>query len=682
MSAIKHNVADLIWKSPGSDIEVLSLEVEQRLSELYLVTVEIKSGNPALAFTDMLHAEAKLVLKCGPTLTDERPFSGIITRFSQGRTRHGNLANASKKSFFYRVEIRPKLWLLTQRHRSKVFQKLTAKDIVDQVLGDHGIQKSWQLQGSPAQREYCVQYEESDYRFISRLLEDEGITFFFDQDANKVVFSDHAGGHPDCKPVADARYVEEVSPRFQLGKQEFISDFTYEESVATGLHVLNHYNYETSQTSLLVDDTDGQVPCYADLERYEHSQNYVDGGEGAAYVKLRKQEAGASARSGRGITSCRSFEAGNTFTLKDHFRGALNTKWLLTACFISAEQGRYQCRFSALPAEIPFRPPRRTPKPRVFGLQTAVVTGPPGSKVYLDSLGRCKLQFHWDREGEKNDRSSMWVRVSNNYAGKDYGVQFIPRIGHEVIVTFIDGDPDLPIVTGRVYNDFNTPPLGPGEKWQNIIKSIKDNHLMFDDMDGNELVDIRAEKDMNTLVIHDDRQRVGNDRTINIGHDLGVTVGHDRGVTIARDHGESIGRHKTVTVGSNLTETVGGNHTENVSKSLSLTVSKDMSTSVGDDQSINVGQNQSLSIGKDLLVSIGKDMSFQISKKVNLKAGNEITINGGKSATISIADKLTVDIGSASMVLKKNGDIEIKGKKINVKGSAPVTIKGSKISLN
>jgi type VI secretion system secreted protein VgrG len=658
VSALKHNVADLVWKSPGSGIEIISLEMHLAVSELYVIRVLIKSDDAGLDFQKMLHSEAEITLKCGEELSENRPLTGIITRFSQQRTRFGNLPNASGKRYLYEVEVRPMAWLLTRQYRSKVFQKMDVKEIVSEVLDGHGIAHQWNLQGSPPKRPYTVQYEETDYTFVSRLLEAEGICFFFDQEQRKMMFADHPGGHTDCKPKAEAMYVEEVSPRFQYGKQEFIRDFTYEEAMGAGSFVLNHYNYETSQTNIRAEATQDKVPGFAAMEHYEHTQNYEDKSMGEYYAGFRGEEEIANAKRGIGHTSCRSFDAGFTMSMSDHFRGDLNGSWLILSCSISMEQGSYRCRFTAIPADVPYRPPRKTPKPKVLGLQTATVTGPAGAKVYLDELGRCKLQFHWDREGEKDERSSMWVRVSNNYAGKDYGIQWIPRIGHEVLVTFVNGDPDLPIVTGRVYNDFNTPPLGPAEKWQNIIKTIKDNHIMFDDKDGNELIDIRAEKDMKTLVVHDDTQDIGNNRQISVGS----------------NHSESIGKNMSIQVGQNLTEQVGQNYMETVGVNYVTTVGAMMQTTVGAAQSITVGQ--------DRQENVGKSKSVKTGKKFTLTAGDSIDISGKKDGAIELKDELIIKVGGAKALLKKNGDILLEGKKINIKASGPIKIKGSKIEQN
>jgi len=628
MTAMKHNVADIIWKRPGRDIELVSFSMQSSISNLYLIHAQIKTGSPDLSSLDMLYAEAEIVLKCGDQLAEDRVFTGIVTRFSQGRTRHGNLANASKKKYSYVVEIRPQMWMATRQIRSKVFQEKTCKDIVEEVLGEHDVTCQWQLSVQPRMRAYCVQYEETDYNFVSRLLEDEGICFYFDHEARTTIFANHAGGHPPCKPRNEVRYVEEISTRYAVGKQEFISDFDYEETVTTGNFADHHYNYETSQTNLMVNDQESRVPAFPHVEHYEHTADYVDAGAGQTLVKIRKETAVSSAITGRGITSCRSFDAGFCFTMQDHFREALNTTWLLTSCQIDAVQGNTRCHFTALPTEIPFHPVRKTMRPRVTGLQTATVTGPEGAKVYLDDMGRCKLQFHWDREGGKNDRSSMWVRVSNNYAGKDYGIQWIPRVGHEVLVTFIDGNPDLPIVTGRVYNDFNSAPLKPVNKWQNIIKTIKDNHILFDDEDDAELVQIRAEKDMNTIVMNNSTEYVKMNKTVEVDEE---------------DYSEKTGRHKIVEVGVNSSEKVG----------------KTKSQEIGKDHHLTVKSAQEITVTKNI------DIQSE-SGHVTGKAPKKIQFTSGPSS---------VTIEPAGITLKLGGNtVEIT--------PAGVTVKGTVIKLN
>jgi len=682
LTSLKNNTADIIWDFPDKEIEVRGLSVDQAISELYSIHAHIKTKDPALTFDDMIHSDARIILKCGDELADDRHFSGLITRFAKQRTQHGNLPTATRQTFLYDVEIRPRLWLLTRQFRSKVYQKVSVKDITAEILGEFNIPLKWELKGSPSTRDYCVQYQETDYAFISRLLEEEGICFFFDHKTGEVIFTDHPMGHPACSPKDSVNYVETTSAHFGFGKHESLDDFTYEQTVNTGKFSFAHKNYETSQKDLAVETTDGEGPCFPEMERYEHTRNYRDKGEVKTYVDFVREREVAAARIGRGMTNCRSFEAGHYVAIKNHFREELNTDWLLTSCLIQAEQGRYWCSFTAHPMKIPYRPACKTPRPKVYGVQTALITGPPGSKVYLDQLGRCKLQFHWDREGSNNDRSSMWVRVSNNYAGKDYGIQWIPRVGHEVLVTFLDGNPDHPVVTGRVYNDFNTAPLPPSKKFQNIIKSIKDNHIMFDDKDGAELVEIRAEKNMYTLVINNDSQQIGNDRM----------------VTVGRNHREEIGNNMIITIADNLAETVGKNYTETVGENHALEIGKDFVTTVGQNQQLTVGKDQTIKVGgkstmevdktltqtvkKDIAIAGKENYSLDAKKKIQITAGNDLIIVGKKKGTLNVKDQLTIHVGKAKIILKKNGDIFIQGKKVSVKASSTVKIKGSKIGLN
>jgi len=683
MAATKHNVADLIWQSPGSEMEPLSLRLHAALSTLYTIEVEIKHAEPGLTFSDMLHAKAKIVSKIGPDLGTDRIYGGIITRFSQGRTRHGNLENAAKKSYIYHVEIRPSLWLSTRGQNTRVFQNMTAQAIVEDVVGSYGIAMDWQVAGELPERIYCVQYAESDYAFISRLLEDEGICFFFDQEAETVIFSDHIGGHPDVKPTAEATYVEEISRRMSFGKQEFISDFTYEETIGTGTFAQHHYNYETSQTDISAEDSEGEVPNFTELEQYAHSQNYVDGAQGSRYAMLRKEAATSWAKHGHGETTCRGFDVGSCFQMKKHFRDDLNVKWLLTETDIQIEQGRFFCRFGAQPADIPFRPAQKTPRPKVTGLQTATVTGPAGAEVYLDDLGRCKLQFHWDREGSKDDRSSMWVRVSNNYAGKDYGIQWIPRIGHEVVVTFIDGDPDLPLVTGRVYNDFNTPPLGPAQKYQNIIKTIKDNHLIFDDTDGAEMVDIRGQKDMTTLVMNDQSATIKNDRSVTVENDQTTTVvnnntadiGVDQKVTVGSNESYAVGSDQSVSVGANQDVSIGADQSTQVGGSQKLTVLGSQTTVVNGSRSVSCSSSESKKVAGSQEVSVGANVTEVVGANQSVTVGGSQTVNVAANQTVSVGASASLNAG-ASIVANAGGGITL------TCGASTISMTPGSITLN
>ena len=734
MSALKNNVADILWRGPGGELEVVAFHAEQAISTLFTVEVEVKTPACGISPTSMIKKDGSVVLKAGPKLSSDKEFCGVITRFSQRRTRHGLIGTASDKIYVYDIEIRPKFWLATKRFTSMVYQKKTCQDIVGEVCGRNGIPFSWKG-GAGRKREYTVQYEESDFNFICRLLEDEGLCYFFDK--QNVVFCDNPGGHPACSPTASALYCEEVAPLQPFGEKEFIRDFEYQELIGTGNFTVNSYNYETSQSDIRANKSTGK-PCFKEFEYYDHTLNYEKTPEGKHYANVNKEAEISDRKVAAGEGTCRSFEAGHTFTLSQHHIGGLNKKWILTSCSISAIQGKYVCRFTAIPGDIPFRPLKKAHRPKVYGVQTAVVTGPPGSKVYLDDLGRCKIQCHWDREGPMNDRSSMWIRVSNGYAGKDYGIQWIPRVGHEVLLTHVNGNPDHPIVIGRVYNDFNTPPLGPPEKWQNIIKTIKDNHIMFDDQDNKELIDVRAERDMNTLVIRNDTQTVGNDRKIHvhhdhfetIGNDMTLQIGHNLTESVGNDYRESVGNNMHSTIGCNLNERIGLNYTQSIGCNQTITIGANLSEVVGCNATVTVGANQMTTIGCAKVENIGlgcietigvnKVTSIGIHHREGVgvdrstQVGNNYTTNVGNTFNMGVSNNYILSVGNThdtkvkkdcnlqvdknyeigvkkdfKMHVKKKGKwiidkelvVEVGSAKMTLKKSGKIMVEGKKINL-
>lgn len=705
MSSIKHNVADVLWEGPGGEFEVVEFEITETISQPFVLTAELKTDQESIAFDSMLNVNAKVVLKVGDDLAEKRFFAGIITRFSQSRTGHGNLPKAKKKVFYYHVEIRPQLWLLSKQFRSMVFQKKTAKDIVSEVLDEHGVKHSWKHNGSPRQRDYCLQYKETSLAFVSRLLEDEGIFYFFDHEKGEMVLGDGASAHADCKPYAEAVYSEEPTPKYAVAKHEHVKLFNYSEQMGSGHFSVHDYNYETSSTNIDKDTTEGKSPAFPQLEQYSHDLKYIDAGQGTDLAKIRKLEELAGLKTVSGFTSCRSFATGFKFTLKEHFNGDFNRGWVLYETRIRATQGTYRNDFVAFPSDVDFHPPRATPVPKVYGVHTATVTGPAGEKVYLDKMGRCKLQFHWDREGKDDEKSSMWIRVSNGYAGKDYGIQWIPRVGHEVLVSFIDGDPDRPAVLGRVYNDANSAPLGPAEKWQNIIKTIKDNHILFDDKDGAERIDIRAHKDMNTLV--------ENDKTLNVRHDFTETVHRHKTITVEDgdytvtvDKGEyarTVEKDNTLKVRSgDFKEFVDkGSHSQKIFKDKKCEVETgDYSVKVGTgskavevmkDYSLkastgNIGLQaqqkfavKSLSAGFEIgtggfgLKTPGK-AGIEGTQGVTLKSQGPASLTGTAGVTVESTTSVTIKVGASTISVSPAG--------ITINGGPMVSIKGAVLQLN
>jgi type VI secretion system secreted protein VgrG len=430
----------------------------------------------------------------------------------------------------------------------------------------------------------------------------------------------------------------------------------------------------------------------------------------------------------------RGLMAGCLFSLIDHPWANQNKEYLVVSATHNLDSAGYESgvpgaddltyggSVEAIDAQVPYRSPRSTPKPLVQGPQTAVVVGPSGEEIWTDKYGRVKLQFHWDRYGESNENSSCWVRVAQVWAGKNWGAMHIPRMGQEVIVEFLEGDPDRPIITGRVYNADQMPPYElPANQTQSGIKSRSTkggdtetfNEIRFEDIKGDEHMYIHAEKDQMTVVENDQAISVGNDRAEEIGRDRSLTVGRHKSekvgdkksIQVGTSHTEQIGDSMTITVGGALTESVAINYAETVGAAMELTVGAALtvtaggamattvggvsSESIGSSKSSNVGTDSTVKIGKSLVetieesrkISIGKDVEEKISGKYEGKVDKEFILNVKKLQFVA-KDQINIKTGSAELIMKKNGDITVKGKKINIKGSSDVIIKGSKVKEN
>jgi type VI secretion system secreted protein VgrG len=437
----------------------------------------------------------------------------------------------------------------------------------------------------------------------------------------------------------------------------------------------------------------------------------------------------------RGASTCRAFTPGYRFDLEGHPSQSMNKAYVLTEAQHVASVGesyltgasadaeeRYSNTFTCIPHDVPYRPPRITPRPIVQGPQTAIVVGPGGEEIHTDKYGRVKVQFHWDREGKRNESSSCWIRVSHPWAGKSWGAISIPRLGQEVIVDFLEGDPDQPIITGRVYNAEQMPPYElPANQTQTGIKSRSSkggstdnfNEIRFEDKKGSEEVYIHAEKDENIVVEHDQTIAVGNDRAESIKRDRSLEVGRDKSEKVDRNkkihvdgsHEEKVYGDMTVMVGSTLTETVAINYAETVGAAMELTVGAALAISVGAAMIESIGAHKSETIGGSKAENIGAGKSVDVGKGLNEKIAETRTVEIGKDLKENIAgdhhevvkkdymvrakkiqlvadDEISLKTGEAEVIMKKNGDITIKGKKINIKGSGDVTIKGSKIGEN
>jgi type VI secretion system secreted protein VgrG len=597
------------------------------------------------------------------TPAGDRHFHGIVSRFSEGR---------SDSTFTtYHAEVVPWLWMLTQTADCRIFQDKPVPDIIKQIFTDLGFTDfALHLNRSYPPREYCVQYRETDFNFVSRLMEQYGIFYYFEHSDGKhtLVLADTPAAHQPCPRQGKAR--------FHRGEgtltEHVVTDWRHAQSVRPGKYSMTDYNFEMPSVSLAVNVASAVgVPK---LEIYDYPGEYQKRADGEALVRTRIEEEECQRVIVDGRSTCAGFTCGYKFELTEHARLSQNGPYVLTSVQHSAQepgyrsetgQFTYENTFTCIPAAVPYRAPRRTPRPVVEGVQTAEVVGVAGEEIYTDKYGRVKIQFHWDREGKKNEKSSCWVRVSHPWAGKSWGSVSIPRIGQEVIVDFLEGDPDQPLITGRVYNAEQMPPYALPSG--GVVSGLKSNstkggggynEISMNDTKGDEVIVIHGQKDMDTVI--------ENDRTEEIGHDESITIANNR----------------TESVGANETISIDGNRTENVAKNESIAIGGNRSESVSKNETVDVTGTRTVSVTKNDQLTVGDNHNQQVGK-------NE-TIDVGKVFMLTAGDSITIQTGDASLTLKKDGTITLKGKditvdasgKLSMKASKDIVMKGSKIAQN
>lgn len=650
-------------------------------------------------------------------------------RYIHGFVCEAGYFGESSRYTLYEITLVPAVWRLHQRVSSRIFQELTTPQILAKVLEGAGIlraQYRLELQATYTARDYCVQYHESDLDFISRLMEADGIYYFFEHRSDKqvLVMTDRNGGGPPIDGDVTLRLADEH-------EHERVSHFRLSESVRPQRVSLRDKNLHQPHQSLEASDGVG------DREIYEYPGGYQEPGKGGAerggqQARLRLEALQAARRRGFGTSDSPRLLPGHVFSLADASRGHLEGDYRVTSVSHRGEQpqaldddatGRfhYSNDFECTESDKPFRALRLTPRPAVRGAQTATVVGPGSEEIHVDEHGRVKVQFHWDRRDVHDESSSCWVRVSQMWAGNGFGTMFLPRVGHEVIVDFLEGDPDRPIITGRIYTGFNATPYPlPDEKTKSTIKSESSpggggsNELRFEDAKGSEEIFLHGQKDWNIVIEHDKAQKVGHDENLSVGHDRTKTVTHDQNETVGNNttivvggmHNETIGMNKTVVVGANLsvavgasatvavgagvgmtidgskTEMITGDSTTAVEGTATETVGGGKSVEVAADSAESVGGGKSLSVAENLTESAGKNIAIKASKHLNASAGENLNLSAGKNASVVVNEKVTLKCGDATVTIQKNGDITIQSKKLSIKASGDVVVQGSNIKLN
>ncbi|MFQ5806157.1 MAG: type VI secretion system Vgr family protein [Phycisphaerae bacterium] len=603
------SVADFTFKvgeKTAEDLKVTGFDGTEEISRLFSFRVALCSDDPDIGFDEIVGKPCVLEIRAAG---GSRFVNGIVRRFE----RSGEGASLT----YYAAEIVPVHWLLTKRHRSRIFQEhncsdMTVPGIIKKVLDDAGIPGDnyrFALQGSYDTREYVVQYRESELNFISRLMEEEGIFFFFEHTAegHTMVIGDSPVAHPATPNEAEFAY-REPTGLVSEQEQEYVYALRDGQEIRTGAVTLDDYNFQQPQVDLAASASADQ---FTSLEYSDYPGEYSDKAVGERYAKVRLEEFQCARRIERMDATVRALLPGFTFTLKEHPSEPLNRDYLVTRIAhvarqpqsveeeAGAERGvEYKADVQTIPSDVPYRPPRRTPRPLIHGSQTAIVVGPSGEEIYPDKYGRVKVQFHWDREGKYDENSSRWTRVSQGSAGGQYGIMFLPRVGQEVIVEYIEGDPDRPIITGRVYNNDQMPPYSlPDEKTKSCIKTHSSkggggtNEIRFEDKKDSEQILLYAQKNLHV--------RVNNDRVENVDHDRHLTVKENKfelvkkkkHVEVSLDVNEKIGGNKSLHVSGDVGEEFSGNHSESTSGNIYLKSGKDLVIEAGTGLTLKVGGN-------------------------------------------------------------------------------------------
>ena len=684
----------------GNKLRVVSFFGSEGISEMFRYNIDLASLDGEVDFDAVIGQPALLTIH---GLKGKRYVHGIVSLFEQ--------TGKEGKWTRYRAEVVPAILILSRHYTCRIFQTQTIPDIIKKVLTDAGIssdQFRFSLKKTYKPRDYCVQYRESDLSFISRLMEQYGIFYLFEHAEDKDIMV--IGNDPVVHvPIQDPATVIYHAPGTTgVSDQEHIFEYRFNREIRSGAVMLKDFDFKKPRLNLGAEE---KINGDGKLEVYDYPGEYEAPDLGKDLAKVRLEEIQSTQKVGSGQSDCRRFIPGYRFTLDKFSRTELNREYLLIQLTHSGNQPQslgaegggsssdvmYENRFTCIPSDVSFRPLRLTPRPMIAGPQTAVVVGPKGEEIYTDEYGRVKVQFHWDRDGKQDEKSSCWIRAAQIWAGTGWGAMFIPRIGQEVIVEFLEGDPDQPIITGRVYNGDNMPPYTlPAEKTKSTMKSNSSkggggsNEFRFEDAKDSEEIYLHGQKDWTIVIENDKNQKVGKDETLEVGENRDKKVG--------KDQSEDIGDNKTITVGKNHTEKIGENANIDIGKDETISIGKNQSISINDNMTLTVGKNLTesisdnadYSIGKDCIFNIGKNLTMKIGEKGTVEVNKDLGMNIGKKLNIQAADQINIlsdkeivlKTGSASISMKKNGDIVINGKKISIKASSDLVMKGSKITGN
>ena len=670
----------------GDELLFARMEGQDEISRPFRFELELMSENTEVAAEDLLGLP--ITVKLGDGV---RYFHGFVSAFEAGREDGGYR--------HYRVTLVPWLWFLSRRTDCRIFQNKSVVEIVEEVFGDYpDADFEKRLQGSYEARDYCVQYDESDLAFVQRLLEHEGIFYFFEykDGAHTMVLTD---ANAELKPVPEfgtVDYQPDSTPT--LADRDFITNWVRHARVTSGKYAHTDFDFTKPSADLMAMSDQPAGHAQDSGEVYSHPGAHLVLDRGDAIAAIRREEFQAVSKRVDARGNVRGLMSGCKFDLAEHPIDAENAAYMVIRARYRMWDPQYRTgsepegaaegfvvKLDVAPHDLPFRPKRNTRRPIMRGPQTATVVGPAGEEIYTDEYSRVKVQFHWDRLGADDENSSCWVRVSSVWAGSGWGFIQIPRIGHEVIVDFIEGDPDKPIITGRVYNAENMPPYDlPGNATQSGWKSNSSlggggfNELRFEDKKGSEEVYFQAEKDHNELVKNDEsrliqhdmtervdnisKQSIGVDRHEDVGNDKTTDVGHNRTVHIGNDDTETVDANRSLTVGGDETIHVVGTSTEDIDMNHIQTVGLGQKILVKAGRMDQVGLAENRTVGGAQVQTVGlyRDVRVGSTQKHFVESNDTYEVKGNQ--TTKLHAEHVIDVGKNQSITTKGGRLIKVGK--------------------
>jgi type VI secretion system secreted protein VgrG len=670
----------------------------EQLGRMFRYDLRLLSTDPDIKLSDLLGQPVTVSMLMPDDET--RYFNGYVTSFA--------LEGQEGRFTVYSAIVRPWLWFLTRNADSRIFPEKNGQDKVPGII--MGIFRELgfsdfedQLQLAYKAREHCVQYRETNFNFVMRLMEDEGIYFYFKHEDGKhtMVLCDDYGSHEEIAGYEEIPFHPTGAPR----DIEFISSWGVRESVQTGMVALNDSDFMRPKADLLVKSKIAREHEHAEYEVFDYPGEYVDPADGekadkdgnddlkSAFeqvAKTRIEEMQAQFESVEGSSNARGLYAGGLFSLAEHPRDDQNREYLIVSAeidlrsddFGSGDAGagaEFGCSLTAIESKTPFRSQRLTPKPAIQGIQTATIVGPSGETIHTDKYGRVRLQFPWDRYGESNEESSCWVRVSQNWAGPNWGGIFIPHVGQEVIVSFLEGDPDRPIVTGRVYNEDNMPPEElPGAKTKSVIRDHGGNEIIMEGEDGKQQIRLHSPTEDTRIVIGAPNE--GNIFLTTAGTWVNRITGVIDTVTesdmIEHIMGDEIkktdGKWELKIGGALNSITAGVSTAQKLSASSTITAGLTHDTFIGGKLSTAHGYFHSICRGwkreintatvvkeeSDKKVTVKNDYEFNIGNRWFIDAGTEIQLIVGGSLMTITPDAITIEAKEV-MIGSTSGDVKI-----------------------